>query len=478
VVLGPARFSLMIDALDRELQHAHMLVSLGESEAALRVARRLLASEGAKRPDTIMSCAGVLIDAGERVLRPEVVREGVSMLQALLSSGLLPDMMREGVLYNLGNGKLSLVSLAHAAIDGATEWVSDTRQEEEVVALYYDASDILRGGAPEITINCASALRMQARCYEAMDVLDGVLRRHPEHPNAHLKMAEMLQVAERSGRRAEGDREGLLVRALAHYTLASSGFATVGDEEFVAQAASGADDVRRAFPPNSRTALEGAIRDAASTLSSGANRVGSPLGLVALARCPAADIDDACLLDAVTPRARVLFDDALGTFDAGRSFMRQALTSQSSPPGPRRPDAASHLLWAAVRQAWSVIDKVGWVLNQEFSVGLADKYCSFWGVFGRPPKAVRAAAGSPIGPGPARFHPNLERRNPGLRALAGLAFALNADEHGVYAPLRSLRNEVEHRVPTRPATPDDAAFALGIARAAILHAVDALTFEP
>ena len=105
--------------------------------------------------------------------------------------------------------------------------------------------------------------------------------------------------------------------------------------------------------------------------------------------------------------------------------------------------------YAAVRQLSSVLDKVAWLINEAFGVGLSEDGCNFAALFAPPDR------NKPI----PRFRPQLLVSNPGLMALAGMSCAFGSRKSKtVYAPLKVLRNVIEHRVPSRPVTKDDVAF--------------------
>jgi hypothetical protein len=194
------------------------------------------------------------------------------------------------------------------------------------------------------------------------------------------------------------------------------------------------------------------------------HRFGAPLGLGVLARSPYRDEDDLWLVEDFALPLQNIASDAAGTLALGRHLLRDSQSIAVRMPrwGASTPDAAVQLRHAAVRQFWSTIEKVAWLVNKAFDVQIADRDCSFANLFRDKKKALRT---------------KLVRRNPGLRALAAMSTSFDVEMPGVYAPLKRLRNTVEHRGPDQTATPDDAAFLLGIARAALLHAIDAVVFD-
>lgn len=456
---------MVCDTNDRAIV-AGRLISEGDAAGALVVAHALLQEPDGSRPVARMSCAGLLIDAGERLDDENAVREGIAILERLRSDTTLPEQYARDLLYNLANGKSSLIHMAHRRRTEPDESVRDFRDEEEVVAIYYDASDALRDAKPEVVINCASMLRVEGRVYEAIDLLDHVPRRHPDHPNAHMKMAEMLWAAFTAVRGHDNMREALLVPALVHYARASAGFDAVEEPMFAASCRDNAARLRQLANKVLAGQADAAVADVGDRVLGSGLRFGAPLGLGMLARSPYRDEDDLWLTEELRADLRDIVVDAAGTLATGRAF----LTDLAAPPitmprwGEHTPNAALHLRHAAVWQLWSVMEKVAWLTNTAFDVQLPERDCSFAKLFEPPPK------------GGGRFRPNLDRQNPGVRALSGLSAAFDA-KTGVYAPLKRLRNSVEHRGPEQAATQDDAAFLLGIARAALLHAVDAIVFE-
>jgi len=93
--------------------------------------------------------------------------------------------------------------------------------EEGAISLYYAATDRLSNGSLEAAINCASTLRLEGRHYEAIDILDSVLHRDRDHPNANQKMAEILWAAYMACRGSDFMPKALLVAALWHYETLS-----------------------------------------------------------------------------------------------------------------------------------------------------------------------------------------------------------------------------------------------------------------
>jgi hypothetical protein len=193
-----------------------------------------------------------------------------------------------------------------------------------------------------------------------------------------------------------------------------------------------------------------------SRLGSG-SRVGRPLGLTLLTRSPYRDEDDPDLLQSLPNEVGPFFSDAVGTYALARATLTQINPASVAVPrwGTHTPQTMDHIHHAAIRQLWSVFEKVGWILNKYLDLGLRDNECSFARVFAKP-------------------HPHLARENPGLLALSGIAYAFR---NGVYEPIKRLRHAIEHRSPAPSVSRDDAAFMLGIGRAAILHAIDVVLWE-
>jgi len=467
------------ESVNERFRAASRLISEGDPAGALEEARNLY-FEASKNPLVWMNCAGIFIDAGERLGELATVEEGVQILDRLHAQELLPATHQMRVRYNLANGKSALIKMRSPSGSPTSDDVRDMRQEEEVVTLYYDSSDSLRSAPPEQVINCAAMLRLESRVHEAIDLLDHVLRCHPEHPNAHMKMAEMLWAAFAQARWRDGMPEALLIPALVHYGRAAAEFDATGEPVFSASTCAEARRLRELAGKVLNVDVDEAVKDVGEATLGESDRLGAPLGLRLLARSPYRDEDDLWLAEDVEAALQDIFTDAAGTFAVGRSLLRQSNSLEVAMPrwGAQTPSAEQHLRHASVRQFWSVLEKVAWLLNEAFGVGLTESQCTFASLFRPPSKEVKKEFGLPTVPGSARFHPKLQRENPGLRALAGLSCAFDTEADGaVYVPLKRLRHAVVHRVPDQLASQDDAAFLMGIARAALLHAVDALIAE-
>lgn len=453
---------------------AWRLISDGDPAGALAVARAVVADTGAVHPIVRVNCAGVLIDAGERLDNESAIRDGIAILDALRDDATFPEAHRDDLRYNFANGKSALIHMAHRRVDEPDEQVRDLSAEEEVVAIYYDASDALRRATPEQVINCAAMLRLQGRIHEAIDLLDHVLRRDQSHPNAHMQMADMLWSALHAVRWRDDLAEALLVPALVHYARAAVGFDKASEPEFAASTRRSAGRCRALADRVLKGHVDERIAEIGDRVLGADRRFGAPLGLSLLARSPYRDEDDPWLVEDLRADLRDICVDAAGAFAVGRDQLLRARRPSLNMPrwGAATPDAAVQLRHSAVRQCGSVLDKVAWLINSAFDAGLSERECAFAVLFWEPTKkGTKASTGTS-----RAIRGKLARRNPGLRALAGLACAFDA-ERGVYAPLKRLRNAVEHRGASEIATTDDAAFLLGIARAALLHAVDSIVFE-
>lgn len=457
---------------------ASQLISQGKPARALEEARALQA-EAPQNPLVGMNCAGLFIDAGERLGEVATVREGVEILERALTDDRLPSDFQMVARYNLANGKSSLIKMRSPDAPISDE-VRDMREEEAVVSLYYDSSDSLRSAPPEQVINCAAMLRIESRVHEAIDLLDHVLRGHPEHPNAHMKMAEMLWAAFTQVRGRDAMPEALLVPALVHYDRAAAGFDKRGEPVFAESTRRGAKRLREMTAQVLSVDVDEAVAKVGDSTLGAGDRLGAPLGLRLLARSPYRDEDDLWLAEDLAAGLQDIVADAAGTFAVGRTLLRDASSIDVKMPrwGERTPEPERHLLHGAVRQFWSVLEKVAWLVNEAFGVGFTERECTFASLFRPPSKQVRKQFGLPTASGSVRFHPKLQRANPGLRALGGLSCAFDTEADGaVYVPIKRLRHAVVHRVPDQPASRNDAAFLMGIARAALLHGVDALIAE-
>jgi hypothetical protein len=464
----------MSNFLNERMAAVSRLISIGDPESALIATREILANKHGSHPLVQNNCAGFLIDAGERLDREDVVLEGLEMLAKLRTAGTFAEGSSDcdNLRYNLANGRSAPLHMASRRRGRPDIHVVDLTEHEAVVALYYESTELLRRAKPETVINCAAMLRLECRVYEAIDLLDGVAQRNPEHPNAHMKLAEVLWLAASLLRGRDSKLESLLVAACVHYSRAIDGFVALGELEFAEGCRQGLRSLRELATNVLDCDLDAAIADVGNKRF-GTVRFGEPVGLPFLARSPYRDEDDMWLAEDIAPEFQDIVSDAAGTFCVGRALLAQSDEPAVRLPrwGSHSPDASAHLRNAAVRQFWSVMEKVAWLVNKAFKVGLRDSECSFATLFRAPSDKARKALSLAVG---TRFYPALDIENAGLRALSGLSCAFDTQNTSAYVPLKRLRHTVEHRVPDSPATRDDAAFLQGIARAAILHGLDAI----
>jgi len=474
--IGSVMNKRKLDLIQSRTERAYDAISRGDCGEAVSVARELLSEYGSSFA-VRYNCAGFMIDAGERLDDEQMVLEGTAILESLYANESIRRKLGERLIYSLANGRSAPAHMRSRRRPSPDFQVRDLSVEERAISLYYAATNRLRNGSLEAAINCASTLRLEGRYYAAIDILDGVLHRDRDHPNANQKMAEILWAAYMACRGRDFMPKALLVAALWHYEKAEPIFSARNEPMQVASNQSASARLRELIggvlheDPDELLSEIGRC----AVLGTG-GRVGSPLGLSLLSRSPYVDGDDPHLIGRLPPEVRELFADVVGTYAAGRYFMSlDPLTIGMAEWRGSAPLVADHMIYASVRQFWSVLDKLAWILNQHFEIDLEDDQCHFAVVFRPPSKEVRAKRGLSVDKGQVVRHPNLERENPGLLALSGLSFSIGSS--GVYAPIKRLRHAVEHRVPDAPATHDDAAFMLAVVRAAILHTVDAIVWD-
>jgi len=455
-----------VSEINRRSQAASKLVGQEKYTEAIAEARALLLSLAGRDAVHDMNCAGILIDAGSRLGDANIIQEGTRVFESIDPGKLTPD-EHDQWRYGLANGKGCLLM---SSANSAPDWhVRDMGPEEEVVALYYESTDNLRRADAEVIINCAMVLISEGRFYEAADLLGHALEVHPHHPNAHLHSGSALFRLFMSIRGQDSMVQSIVAPAVAHYDRAVLGFEAQGMDDFAAYARNGLRHVKEAVRQTCGSEID---REIAGVINQRLDtpRCGAPLGLEFLSRSPYRPEDDAALLDRIPDALRHIVSDAAATFVVGRSLLKRSARARTTMPswGEHRPNASDHLRYAAVRQLSSVLDKVAWLINEAFGVGLTEDGCSFAALFSPPDR------NKPI----PRFRPQLVVSNPGLMALAGMSCAFGSRRSKtVYAPLKVLRNVIEHRVPSRPITKDDVVFLQGIARATILHAVDAVAHK-
>lgn len=450
------------------------MVSVGDCANALALARAL--HDEVRSPGVAFNCAAIMVDAAERLDDEPAVRKARDIFETLHADPGARQQLGDDLLYNLANAKSSLIHMKSRRSAAPDYRMRAWGDEEEVVRLYYEGSDRLRAGTPEFTINCASTLRVQGRLYEAIDLLDFVLSQHPDHPNAHLKLGEMLWAVGMVCRARDGAPKSLFVAALWHLREANRLFVARDEPVFAESTASSAEHLADVIGIVLGLDAEDALSEMGTSRLGVGARLGVPLGLTLLARSPYRDEDDPMLLDHLPGTVHEFFVDAVGTYALGRALLKGAASLPVSLPrwGARTPSSVDHAIYASVRQFWSVLEKVGWIVNAHFKLDLAEEECSFARAFAPPSKSVRKRLGIKSETEKVDRHPNLEGQNPGLLALSGISTALRT---GVYDPVKRLRHGAEHRSPGPVATADDAGVMLGIARAALLHAADAVLCE-
>lgn len=424
--------------VNRRTHAAWALVASEKYREATAEARALLLGVVGHDPVHDMNCAGILVDAGSRLGDVTVIQEGTGVFEALDPTRLPPN-VRDDWRFGLANGKGYLL---RGNAPEPPDWkVRDMGPEEEVVALYYESTDNLRTAKPEVIINCATVLISEGRFYEAADLLGHALAMHPPHPNAHLHSGSALFRTFMSIRGRDSMVQSLIAPAVAHYDRAVLGFEAHGMEDFAANAREGLAQVAAAVR---HTCGPGIDREIAKVINERLDtpRCGAPLGLECLSRSPYRAEDDPFLLDPIPDALRHILSDAAATFVVGRTLMKQSARARTKMPkwGAHSPKGSEHLCYAAVRQLSSVLDKVAWLINEAFAVGLSEDGCSFAALFA-PPDRNKATP---------RFRQQLLVSNPGLMALAGMSCAFGSRKSKtVYAPLKALRNVIAHRVPSR-----------------------------
>ncbi len=455
---------LEVSDINDKMARAYALVTEGEFTNAVAAASQLVDEHGA-HDSVLFNCAGIFTDAGDRTRTRAWMERGHDLFVALYER---EAPFGEQLLYNLGNSKSTLLKGARSPGDRT---MRDLSAEEEALSLYFEAGQRFREATPEVVINCASLMRVSGRVYEAIDFLDGVLRTHPDHSYAHHAMGNALWEAWVACLGRDGCAESLVVPAVWHFARAEA----CSSEPLLRKAAEGdSQRLQRLIAERTTIDLEQCLEDIDLKVPASRRRTGPPFGLSTLTRSPYRDEDEPWLVEDIEPDLRSAFEDAAGTYAVGRHLLLTDIDVVMPRWGASTPDQRAHQLSASLRQSWSVLEKVGAIINRKLEIGLGERTTTFRNVFLPPPRVRKALK---LEDGVIR-PPALEGDNPGLLALNGIATALQPPSKGepgnTYHPLKSLRNVTEHRIPTHPVEEYNAFFTLGIARAALLHAVDAV----
>ncbi len=174
------------------LEAVHRLISEGRFGEALASSENLLARSDVS-DSVVVSCAGFLIDIGNDTDQITLVARGVALLEPYADKPL-PARTRRVARYNLANG-LDTVGRSEVR---AHEWTYWGLQENEKCrrAKHFFASlleDEDAKATPEHWTNYGNRLSLVGRKLEALYAYDRALQLDPEHPMAKGNKGEALE---------------------------------------------------------------------------------------------------------------------------------------------------------------------------------------------------------------------------------------------------------------------------------------------
>jgi tetratricopeptide (TPR) repeat protein len=174
------------------LEAVHGLIGEGRFEEALTSSETLLARSDVS-DNAVVNCAGFLIDLGNDSDNDALIARGVSLLEGCVAKTLSPRVNR-AARYNLANGLDSLGRLELEA-RGRSYW---TLQENEKCrrAKHLFAGLLEDEGAestPEHWTNYGNRLSLVGRKLEALYAYDQALQLDPDHPMAKGNKGEALE---------------------------------------------------------------------------------------------------------------------------------------------------------------------------------------------------------------------------------------------------------------------------------------------
>jgi len=423
------------DAQDYLLAASEAL-RLGQPLAALRLAR----TAARLTPDPVIrafNLAGYLIDIGSDLRKTKLIREGVAQLEQISKS--VPPGVEAGFHYNLGNGYSALGSREGGHAPGS-------RPSLGAAVSHLDRALQLRE-TPDARTNLAGVLAQQGRYIEALDELNLVLRTTPSHHTALARRGSALMGIFNW----TNSHAGLLQGALHDHLQAVA--LSMDQPVFRASYERAVGDLRRRVEHIPLPAFAERSKDQKWIWE---NSLG-------LNPCPLCERDSPSAFDLypfpgrfVAPRRRppsshvVELVNALCRSYATARWLLYMATGEDGPAEsdhvislPGLPEITNNLrsglLLAAAGGFYAVLGQAAFALDSYMRLGHNPRRLTFDTVWATP-------GGRSFPTRKENIHPHVRRqRMPPLVAFYGLSESF---QHGIgrYAPLRSLRNNLEHHV--------------------------------
>lgn len=426
---------------DAELRQAYAatgdLIFMGRWREAVRLARAIFKRDPESWRSAIHA-GGVLIDAADGLGRPELLREAVTRMEAAMPN--VPDHSLFVAHYNLGNGYLSLGQRQRGKGPA-------TRPALGNAITHLDEALALDSG-PNVRTNLANALDAQGRVVEAIGEYSRVIREHPDHGEARLNRAVALAFAAQAIQPHKGLLEIALSDALkARELLAGDPVRLAQCERIISEYEKAASHVA---PKKTKP----------SKVAKWIWETGLNLNLCPYCAEETPEAYDLYALqgfhsDSSKPERIEQVHDMLNaihrSFSTARWQALQAFGVSGRPPRDHvviqrsavdaHHDLRTGLLLTAASGFYSVLHQVAAAADSYFRLGhnpLAIDIARIWWPSGSRSKGIPRRR--------VELHPQFQRtRHSMLSALYRLAFSCERAT-GRYAPLRELRNSIEHHV--------------------------------
>lgn len=161
--------------------------------------------------------AGRLIDCGSDLRRPDLVLEGLAILESRFDD-LKREIQEASLQYNIGNAKKSLYDLDTSRVLGGFNPAAITTLIDAKTA-YWKAYRLSDDRDPQLLVNLANCLDQGCRVVEALRYFDAALAASPGFPMAHLNRGLALQLL---ARLADSFSIKLLVEAMRSFRVAET----------------------------------------------------------------------------------------------------------------------------------------------------------------------------------------------------------------------------------------------------------------
>lgn len=428
------------------IEEAHTLVSDGHYSRAIKVAR----AAAALAPtlwQSALNLGGILIDAGSRLRKSTLVREGILMLEANIERA--PGTMRRHFHYNIGTGYSEL-----SAKERGRGPLTRVSARSAVEHLAQAALSILE--TPDQWVNLAGALSVQGRYVEAIDILSDVIRVHPNHHQALANRSNALL-------RMHGwmwHHRGLLESAASDMMLAVQSAMFVAPDFAISYSGAlaalhaeiGTDPPR--LNPREATPMEAWIWERGLAFN------GCPL-----CHLERPDSIDTYVVEGflVAPRRRPSIEEVAETvntwhrsFATARWHLVQAAGLAGPLPSDHVPTISGFvgsdqglrigLLAAALTEFHAILDQIAFGLNAVLRLGHDPEKVNFTNMWAKRGWKQRRQGRPSIPDQRWDVHPQLRRgASRSLAALFHLSWSFAVGE-GMYRSLRKLRDKTAHHV--------------------------------